>query len=173
MVTTDAFRQHLVVYGRPEDGITWPFWGSDPNAGMLAEFVVAIREGREPAITGLDGLRALEIVEAAYRSVGSGAPAQIRWPGSMVRVSLLLAHLPQPRVGEIGDGGGDEGTRTPGLRDANAALFQLSYIPTRGRTGWRRGAAPGDRGQSVAPGPAVPPSDAGPSTGRWAPTIRR
>ena len=26
--------------------------------------------------------------------------------------------------------GGDEGTRTPGLRDANAALFQLSYIPT-------------------------------------------
>ena len=27
--------------------------------------------------------------------------------------------------------GGDEGTRTPGLRDANAALSQLSYIPTR------------------------------------------
>jgi hypothetical protein len=26
--------------------------------------------------------------------------------------------------------GGDEGTRTPDLRDANAALFQLSYIPT-------------------------------------------
>jgi hypothetical protein len=26
--------------------------------------------------------------------------------------------------------GGDEGTRTPGLRDANAALSQLSYIPT-------------------------------------------
>ena len=36
--------------------------------------------------------------------------------------------------------GGDEGTRTPGLCDANAALFQLSYIPTeRGRwpLGWR------------------------------------
>ena len=78
VVTTDAFRQHLVVYGRPEDGISWPFWGSDPNAGMLAEFAAAIREGRPPAITGLDGLRALEIVEAAYRSVGSGTPVQIR-----------------------------------------------------------------------------------------------
>jgi predicted dehydrogenase len=78
VVTTDAFRQHLVVHGSPEIGISWPFWGSDPNAGMLAEFVAALREKREPAITGLDGLRALEIVEAAYRSVSSGAPVQIR-----------------------------------------------------------------------------------------------
>jgi hypothetical protein len=27
-------------------------------------------------------------------------------------------------------GGGDEGTRTPDPRDANAVLSQLSYIPT-------------------------------------------
>jgi hypothetical protein len=27
-------------------------------------------------------------------------------------------------------GGGDEGTRTPDPRDANAVLFRLSYIPT-------------------------------------------
>ena len=77
VVTTHAFGQHLVVYGRPEEGISWPSWGSDPNAGMLAEFVAAIREGREPAVTGLDGLRALEIVEAAYRSVERAAPVQI------------------------------------------------------------------------------------------------
>jgi hypothetical protein len=31
--------------------------------------------------------------------------------------------------GEPG-GGGDEGTRTPDPRDANAVLSQLSYIPT-------------------------------------------
>jgi drug/metabolite transporter (DMT)-like permease len=35
----------------------------------------------------------------------------------------------RPRV-QWREFGGDEGTRTPGLRDANAALFQLSYIPT-------------------------------------------
>jgi predicted dehydrogenase len=78
VVTTDAYRQHLVVHGRPEDGTSWPFWGSDPNVGMLAEFVAAIRDGRQPAIDGIDGLRALEVVEAAYRSVASGAPVQIR-----------------------------------------------------------------------------------------------
>jgi hypothetical protein len=33
--------------------------------------------------------------------------------------------------------GGDEGTRTPDPRDANAVLFQLSYIPT-GSGGTRR-----------------------------------
>ena len=32
------------------------------------------------------------------------------------------------------DIGGDEGTRTPDPRDANAVLFQLSYIPTRARS---------------------------------------
>jgi hypothetical protein len=31
----------------------------------------------------------------------------------------------------VGEGGGDEGTRTPDPRDANAVLSQLSYIPTR------------------------------------------
>ncbi len=37
--------------------------------------------------------------------------------------------------------GGDEGTRTPDPRDANAVLSQLSYIPTGGRkyTAHRRG----------------------------------
>ncbi len=43
-------------------------------------------------------------------------------------------------------GGGDEGTRTPDPRDANAVLFQLSYIPTGSRG---RAEAP-DRSQSVA-----------------------
>ena len=32
----------------------------------------------------------------------------------------------------VGEGGGDGGIRTPGLRIANAALSQLSYIPGPG-----------------------------------------
>ena len=46
--------------------------------------------------------------------------------------------------------GGDEGTRTPDLCDANAALFQLSYIPTEvagGHVG----------GRSIPPAPEVRP----------------
>ena len=44
---------------------------------MLAEFVAAVREDREPAITGEDGLRAVEIVAAAYRSIETGQPVRI------------------------------------------------------------------------------------------------
>ena len=54
--------------------------------------------------------------------------AAIDWPRSQyVRQASDSASL----VEASGRGsGGDEGTRTPGLCDANAALFQLSYIPT-------------------------------------------
>jgi predicted dehydrogenase len=73
----DAFRQHLEVFGRREDKVAWPFFGSDPNGPMLAEFVAAVREDREPAVTGEDGLRAVEIVQAAYRSIATGQPVRI------------------------------------------------------------------------------------------------
>ena len=58
-------------------------------------------------------------------------------PGSRafpVTVNLALARVYGLRYeGHPGHGrgsGGDEGTRTPDPRDANAVLFQLSYIPT-------------------------------------------
>jgi len=73
----DAFRQHLTVYGRRDEGVHWPYFGSDANVAMLAEFVAAVREDREPAITGVDGLRAVEIVDAAYRSIASGHPEAV------------------------------------------------------------------------------------------------
>lgn len=73
----DAFRQHLSVYGRREEGVRWPYFGSDANAAMLEEFIAAVRADREPAITGIDGLRAVEIVDAAYRSIASGQPVTV------------------------------------------------------------------------------------------------
>lgn len=76
----DAFRQHLTLYGRREEGVSWPYFGSDANTAMLAEFIAAVRQDREPAITGIDGLRAVEIVDAAYRSIASGQPVTLE-PG--------------------------------------------------------------------------------------------
>jgi len=73
----DAFRQRLAVYGRRETGISWPAWGPNSDGAMLAEFVDAVRDDREPAVTGVDGLRAVEIVDAAYRSIAAGAPVSL------------------------------------------------------------------------------------------------
>jgi predicted dehydrogenase len=47
------------------------------DLGLVADFVEMIRTGREPSITGLDGLRALEVASAAYRSAESGQPVKI------------------------------------------------------------------------------------------------
>jgi predicted dehydrogenase len=52
-------------------------WGSDMDLALLQDFVSAIREGREPSITGYDGLKALEVALAAYRSAKAGEPIRL------------------------------------------------------------------------------------------------
>jgi predicted dehydrogenase len=73
----DAFRQRLVVYGTGEVGVSWNAWGPDADVGMLEEFLAVVRENREPVVTGFDGLRAVEIVDAAYRSIATGGPVSL------------------------------------------------------------------------------------------------
>ena len=55
----------------------WAFWGSDANQAMVDEFVAAIKDNRQPKVSGYDGLKAVEVVEAAYRSAESGQPVSL------------------------------------------------------------------------------------------------
>lgn len=71
-VDVDGFRQIHEVYGLEDQHTRWDYWGSDPNQTMVDEFIAAVREDREAYVTGVDGLRAVEVVDAAYRSVASG-----------------------------------------------------------------------------------------------------
>lgn len=71
----DPFRQRFTLHGDPSP--SWTFWGSDPDRAMLRAFVDAVREGHEPPIGGVDGLRAVEVIEAAYRSAQTGQPVRI------------------------------------------------------------------------------------------------
>lgn len=71
-VDLDAFVQNSTVYGLPDQHTRWDYWGSDANQAMIDEFIAAVIEQRTPAVTGEDGLRAVEVVEAAYRSIASG-----------------------------------------------------------------------------------------------------
>ena len=77
LATMDAFRQAMTVY---RDTVARPqiaYWGSDANAAMLREFIAAAHERRAPSVTGEDGLRAVEIVAAAYESARTGQPVSI------------------------------------------------------------------------------------------------
>ena len=77
-VLVDGFRQNLTVYTHAEQRPGWAFWGSDPNRGMIEEFVASLREDRAARVTGLDGFRAVEVVLAAYESVKTGQPVKIK-----------------------------------------------------------------------------------------------
>ena len=77
-VDLDAFKQTQTIYGGEAMHTRWDYWGGDANQMMVDEFVAAVSEGREPFVTGEDGLRAVEVVEAAYRSVKSGKPEKVK-----------------------------------------------------------------------------------------------
>lgn len=77
LTVVDAFSQNLNIFNQKKPANTWSFWGSDPNQAMIEEFVDAIRQQRPPAVTGEDGLCALQIVLAAYRSAQTGQPEAV------------------------------------------------------------------------------------------------
>ena len=76
-VLVDAFRQNLNIYRHEWGRAGLAYWGSDANQAMVNEFVVAIRENRQPFVTGYDGLKAIEVVEAAYTSAERGQPVRL------------------------------------------------------------------------------------------------
>lgn len=102
-IHVDAFKQNLTIFNTlsVQDGVKnaqqstsvnhdwssahgdrglgprWLFWGSDANQMMIEEFITAVREHRAPMITGEDGLHAVQVVDAAYRSIQERRPIRI------------------------------------------------------------------------------------------------
>jgi predicted dehydrogenase len=76
-VRVDAFRQHVAVYSDAKGQSEWVGWGSNMDLGLIRDFVNMIARGDEPSITGLDGLKALEVALAAYRSAETGQPVPL------------------------------------------------------------------------------------------------
>lgn len=76
-VTANAFKQVMTVYQHRLQRPIYAYWGSDANQAMIDEFIASIHEKRPPRVTGEDGLRAVQIVDAAYRSIRSGQPVRL------------------------------------------------------------------------------------------------
>jgi len=65
-------RQHLDFELPPTPG-----YGGVMGLRFLSDLVESIRKGKPPAITGQDGLKALEVVEAIYQSAESGRSVKL------------------------------------------------------------------------------------------------
>lgn len=74
----DMFAQNLVRYSGPAGGV-WDHWGSGTDAGLVADFLrLAAGQPAPDLATGEDGLRALAVAEAAYRSAALGEPVAVK-----------------------------------------------------------------------------------------------
>lgn len=72
VIRVDAFNQKISVYNDDALRAEWVYWGGNPDLGLIKDFARAVDERREPSVTGIDGLRAVEVTVAAYKSVKSG-----------------------------------------------------------------------------------------------------
>lgn len=64
----DGFADHLTTFDHEAEDTTWTHIGEDMNEAMVRDFLHCLRGEPSETATALDGLRALEIVLAAYDS---------------------------------------------------------------------------------------------------------
>jgi UDP-N-acetylglucosamine 3-dehydrogenase len=68
VLDVDPFAQPLRMFDHESGAPSWSYIGEDMDALMLADFLRGVAEGVPAGASGLDGLRTLEVVLAAYRS---------------------------------------------------------------------------------------------------------
>jgi predicted dehydrogenase len=71
VVTVDAFNQKINLYNDDAMKTQWVGWGDNCDIGLVQDFADSIRERRDPAASGYDGLKAVEVTVAAYKSAKS------------------------------------------------------------------------------------------------------
>jgi predicted dehydrogenase len=73
VLDVDLFAQSLTHYDDKSGRVSWPGWGSNTDAGLVSDFLRLARGEDAPELaTGEDGLRALQVALAAYRSAEEG-----------------------------------------------------------------------------------------------------
>lgn len=78
VISIDAFAQDLDLYSDANMKANWVYWGDNMDLGLIKDFVDSVANNKPFQITGEDGLRALEVAIAAYRSAEKNAPVKIK-----------------------------------------------------------------------------------------------
>jgi predicted dehydrogenase len=80
VIEMDMFAQESVLYSDKTNKVSYQNWGSNIDAGLVTAFVKAClgdEASHKMLASGVDGLRAVEVVEAAYKSVASNQPERV------------------------------------------------------------------------------------------------
>jgi UDP-N-acetylglucosamine 3-dehydrogenase len=77
-IEMDMFAQESILYSDINNRVAYQGWGSDIDAGLVDAFLSLLETGNGKNIaTGIDGLRAVEVVDAAYRSIATNQVAEV------------------------------------------------------------------------------------------------
>ncbi|MDK6028107.1 Gfo/Idh/MocA family oxidoreductase [Ignisphaera sp. 4213-co] len=74
-IILNAFNQNIWIANT--NSFKWHYFGPDADKNMILDFIDCIKKDRKPKATGEDGLKALEVVVAAYKSAKEGRPIKI------------------------------------------------------------------------------------------------
>ncbi len=77
VLAVDAFGQALTLTSEDTGRTHMQPWGASPDLGLIQDFVDMIRSGREPSISGYDGMQALRVALAAYQSARTNLPVSL------------------------------------------------------------------------------------------------
>jgi len=77
VLDVDPFAQPLRTFDHETGSASWSYMGEDMNALMLEDFLRGVAEDEPSGASGLDGLRTLEVVLAAYRSGEDHEPKKV------------------------------------------------------------------------------------------------
>jgi len=77
MISINAFAQDIDLYSDANVKAEWVHWGDNMDMGLMKDFVDSAANNKPFQITGKDGLQALEVAIAAYKSAERNAPVKI------------------------------------------------------------------------------------------------
>ncbi len=77
VIQVDLYAQNLNLYCEKESKASWINWGSNADREMLREYKRCVVENLPSPVTGYDGLKALEVALAAYRSAKAKKPVSL------------------------------------------------------------------------------------------------
>lgn len=77
VVSMDMFAQRMVRYDDESMKVNWVHWGDNIDYALIKDFAASVAEDRPVSITGDDGMKAVEVALAAYKSRDTGAPVKL------------------------------------------------------------------------------------------------
>jgi len=77
VILMDMFAQNIIHYADEKKRVDWVHWGDNIDYGLVNDFVTSVANDLPVSITGEDGMKALEVALAAYRSRDTGASVKL------------------------------------------------------------------------------------------------